>query len=354
MAYSPRCTASKLLPAAEKNRLDLGYLRLSDAAPLIVAREQGFCEAYGLHINLHREVSWANVRDKLVSGDLDAAQMLAPLPAMTSLGVSGVRAALLAGLVLSRNGNAITLAEPLWRMRHRLREALAARSYAPTFATVHAFSTHTVLLRRWLRGMGLNPDVDVRTIVVPPSQVVDSLAAGVIDGFCAGEPWNSIAVRSRVGGIAALGRDIWPGAPEKVLSVSAAWHQRYPHTHQRLRLALLAACRWVQRAENRAAAAALLAQPSYLDLPRQDLLPALSGNIQTHWSTAAAAVPDFYLFHGATVNAPRAAESAQLINECAQLLGKPVQAAAVRQLAAGTSRADLFEETVSGRRALCR
>ncbi|MFZ2209085.1 MAG: ABC transporter substrate-binding protein, partial [Porticoccaceae bacterium] len=159
------------LPLAEKTRLHVGFMRLTDAAPLVIARERGFFEEFGLDVELIREVSWANIRDKVTVGALDAAQMLAPMPLVTSLGLAGQRCQLLTGLMLNLNGNAITLAAGL---HEQLGEGAvppadpvaAARGLArwiagggrPTFATVYSFSTHTLQLRLWLAAGGIDPD----------------------------------------------------------------------------------------------------------------------------------------------------------------------------------------------------
>ena len=206
---------SNKLPPAERSDLSLGYMRLSDSAPIIIAQELGLYADYGLNVSLHREVSWANIRDKMIAGSFDACQMLAPMGMATTLGVAGIRAPIISGLVLSLNGNGITLSSSLWQ---RLQLDSAANTYDPlvtaqalkaemdktdhqlTFASVHNFSTHTLILRQWLELAGIDPDIDARIIVLPPEQMVDSLAQGVIDGFCVGEPWNSIAVEYGAGG----------------------------------------------------------------------------------------------------------------------------------------------------------
>ena len=228
------------LPPAEKGHLKLGFLRLTDSAPLIMARELGHYQKYGLTVHLQREVSWANVRDKLVTGDLDAAQMLAPLPLATSLGVGGIRANMLTGLALSLNGNAITLGHALaGEIANRggfpvNGAASTARAFGEffrsgkrqvTLATAHTFSCHTLLLRQWLQAGGIDPDHDLHIIVLPPEQMVDSLSRGIIDGFCVGEPWNSIAVQHGVGAVQATGYQVWNNGLEKVLGVTENWHQ---------------------------------------------------------------------------------------------------------------------------------
>lgn len=193
-------------------------------------------------VELVREVSWANLRDRLALGDLDAAQLLSPLPMMTTLGAGGLRAHLLMGLVLSLNGNALCVSSRLWQEigvlqadglpdaragSVRLRSWMDRTQLTPTFATVHQFSMHTLQLRLWLRAGGIDPDREVRIIVLPPEQMADNLGRGVIDGYGVGEPWSTMAVLQGTGAITATGYQLWNNAPEKVLAVTARWHQHY-------------------------------------------------------------------------------------------------------------------------------
>ncbi|MEM9620607.1 MAG: CmpA/NrtA family ABC transporter substrate-binding protein [Pseudomonadota bacterium] len=351
---------NQLVPAAEKYHLEVGYLRLTDAAPFVVAQELGMFDQVGLNVELRQEISWANIRDKLVSGALDAAQMLAPLPAMITLGASGLRAPILTGLVLSNHGNAITLSQDVWQEASQIitqgecasvLEALhlyaRQKPHLLTFATVHAFSSHTLLLRRWLSAGGIDPDRDIKLLVVPPSQMVDSLQTGVIDGYCVGEPWNTIGVKSGMGVVVALGSEIWPGAPEKVLGVSASWHQQHPQAHLRLRLALLRACQWLADSRHTAEAARILSLSCYLDMPVDNLLPSLTGELIMPGGDVDASVPDFHLFFGNNLNCPDFTATVQMIEACAELLGRPIDVSMVRSLAAQSCRADLYKQTTA-------
>ncbi|MEM6999367.1 MAG: CmpA/NrtA family ABC transporter substrate-binding protein [Pseudomonadota bacterium] len=345
-------------PAAERSKLNVGYMRLTDAAPFIIAKERGIFAACGLDVTLHQEISWANLRDKLASGDLDAAQMLAPLPAMCTLGVSGLRVHMLTGLVLSHNGNAITLNTSLWYEIQSLFEAgkvvsipqalryLALRRDTPmAFATVHAFSTHTLLLRRWLQSAGLHPDRDVRTVVVPPSQMVDSLEMGLVDGFCVGEPWNTIAKQSGVGETIALGQDIWPDAPEKVLAVRADVHDAAPHAHHRLRVALLQACSWLDVADHRRQAVPILAREEFLDLPQPALLPALANGLAASGRGFDSRVQPLHTFYGEHINRPNFDVAYSMVRECTEMLGKPLSRDVISSVVDSTWRTDLYEQS---------
>lgn len=346
------------LPKAEKPDVKLGYLKLTDAAPLIIAAELGYFSDAGLNVELHQDVSWANLRDRLAVGALDGAQMLAPLPAMASLGVSGLRIPLISGLVLSRNGNAITISQEMLKKvsleAHEISERLLSATLIAdllkqsntsiTFAVVHAFSTHNLMLRRWLKEGGVDPDRDVNIIIVPPSQVVDSLQSGLIDGFCAGAPWGTIASMQGVGVNVAAGIDVWRNAPEKVFCVTESWHESNPATHLRLRLALMRACEWLAQMSNRQECAEILSMPCYLDLDKDLLLPSLSGEMQFVSDQSATLIEDFHLFNP---RAPQVEEFESMISECVAMIGNKTASDQVNHLASQTARTSLFEDAQS-------
>lgn len=274
----------------EKTRLKLGFIALSDCAPLIVAREKGFFKANGLDVVLCKEASWASLRDKISYGLLDAAHMLAPLPLAATLGLNGKQIAMETPLVLSQDGTAITLAKHLLqKLQHDptdnndgltdtslhdssdetlgrfFKQMLNALEYRPTIATVYPYSNHHYLLRFWLEKHGITPGRDINLIATPPTQMLDQLTAGAIDGYCVGEPWNSLAVIKDVGGILKTGNQIWGAHMEKVLSVTQAWASQHPQTYQALTQAIYEACVWVENPVNHPEALKLLALPPYLD-----------------------------------------------------------------------------------------
>lgn len=355
-------SVEKILPAAEKPELRLGYVRLTDSAPLIIAQEMGYFAELGLGVELERQSSWANIRDKLVAGYLDAAQMLAPMPLTTSLGVGGVRTPLLTGLSLSLNGNAITLSNELYgQIQNQLngmsldediddakKTALALSQVLseqkPTLATVHPFSTHSIMLRLWLQSGGMDPDTAVRMIILPPEQMVDSLSRGVIDGFCVGAPWNSRAIQYGIGSAVATGYQIWNNAPEKVLAVQEKWHNLYPQTHLRLRLALMKAGQWLENMDNRLAAARILALPEYLGVPENELLPGLSGQFVFSRNQPPGDTPSFHLFSNLCAGFPWRSHAELILKYCGHQLGKEISAEQKRSLVQQCYRTDLFRE----------
>jgi len=269
-------------------RLTLGFVPLLDAAPLIVAREQGFFRAEGLHVVLSREPSWSSLGDKVSVGLLDGGQMLSPMPLAATLGLGGLKTAMLTGLCLSVNGNAITLAGALHRqlteragadagpteLSQALRQLLRQRRAPLRFATVYPYSSHHYQLRAWLRLGGIDPDRDLRLIAVPPPRMTAHLRDGAIDGYCVGEPWNSLAEIEGIGRITVTGHQLWPDAPEKVLGVTRRWAEAHPEQHLALIRALLRAAQWIAAPAHREALMQLLALPPYLDQAAQPLLDA--------------------------------------------------------------------------------
>lgn len=349
------------LSHAEKSDLTVGYIRLTDSAPLIIAQELGLFERYGLSVQLKCEPSWANLRDKVVAGMLDAAPMLAPLPLATAMGVGGIRADMVTGLVLSLNGNAITLANHLARELEQvgsrpaesalssakaLQKFLQQRNARPllTLASAHSFSCHTIQLRSWLRCAGLDPERDVKIIVLPPEQMVDSLARGSIDGFCVGEPWNTMAVQYGIGSVMATGYQIWNNAVEKVLGVTQKWHNNYPASHLRLRLALMEACQWLADPDSRVAAVDILARPEYLDLPARILHPSLSGQFQYSKDEKPVELPHFHVFGRFQAGFPWRSSAEFLLAQINEQLGRDSDQGQLKALVQQTYRTDLYRE----------
>jgi NitT/TauT family transport system ATP-binding protein/nitrate/nitrite transport system substrate-binding protein len=267
----------------------LGFVPLNDAAPLIVALERGFFAAEGLEVSLSREVSWATARDKVAAGALEGAHMLAPiaLACTLGLGLGGDPQPVIAPMALNRGGAAFTLSRRL-TLALRPGEPKAAglarliaerrRAGEPplVFAVVFPYSMHNYLLRYWLAEGGIDPDQDVRLTVAPPSRMASKLAAGELDGFCAGEPWNAVAEDQGVGEVAVRAFEIWRDGPEKVLGVKADWASRNPDLLQALLRALLRAAAWADDPANRGRLADLLAQAEYVDAPVGSIARSLS------------------------------------------------------------------------------
>ncbi|MGX5736089.1 CmpA/NrtA family ABC transporter substrate-binding protein [Bosea thiooxidans] len=266
--------------------LRVGFMPLVDCALLVLAKDEGFAEAEGLHLELIREVSWSNLRDKLNVRLFDAAHMLGPAAIAATLGIGGVKAPMAAPMALNRDGAAITLSLRRFEDLSRLAEgdladtgvsaralaAMVARRKASglpplTFAAVFGFSTHIYLLCEWLAKGGLKLGEDVRFEVVPPPQTVEALASGRIDGFCAGAPWNSAAVAAGVGALVLAGIDLRRNCHDKVLAWRADDVQRRPAAVAKLGAAILKASTWACNPENFARMAQHLSGPERLALP---------------------------------------------------------------------------------------
>ncbi|AGA86481.1 CmpA/NrtA family ABC transporter substrate-binding protein [Stutzerimonas stutzeri] len=259
--------------APEKSSVNLGFLPLTDAASLIVAATQGFAQPFGLTLNLQRQSSWSALRDKLVGGELDAAHGLYGLIYAVHLGIGGSPAVDMAVLMgLAQNGQSISLSASLKAagvtnpeaLRNGVRQSGARLTLAHTFPT----GTHALWLYYWLAANGIHPLQDVRTLVLPPSQMVANLRAGRIDGFCAGEPWGAQAIAEGVGFTLATSQSIWPDHPEKVLGCTRTFVEQYPNTARALVMAILEASRFIdQSLENRRSTAQLIAGREYVDAP---------------------------------------------------------------------------------------
>ncbi|WP_052389078.1 CmpA/NrtA family ABC transporter substrate-binding protein [Belnapia moabensis] len=273
--------------------LRLGFVPLTDAAPLLAAQELGLFDAVGLRVTLSAEPSWAALRDKLAFGALDAAHLLGPMPIALAAGLTGVRAQVTIAAGLGANGNTITLSNALMQELGRTPRPLPAASFGAlvrrratagrpplTLAVVFPFSSHNYLLRHWLAQGGLDPDRDLRLTVVPPPMVAQRLAEGEIDGFCAGEPWGSHAAALGAGRIALSTGDIWPNHPEKVLAFNTGYATRDPESATACTAAVIAAARWLDEPGNQAEAVAILRRRAFPKLASAEIAAAFQGTAE--------------------------------------------------------------------------
>jgi ABC-type nitrate/sulfonate/bicarbonate transport system substrate-binding protein len=279
--------------------LRIGFIPLADAAALIVAVDKGFTAVEGLDVTLVREVSWSNVRDKLNIGLFDAAHLLAPVAIASSLGLGHVKVPIVAPFNLGLNGNAITVSpalhaaimsqidgDPLDPMATALAlsRVVAARRKSGaeplTFGMTFPFSTHNYQLRFWMAAGGVDPDEDVRLVVLPPPYMVDSLGNGHVDAFCVGAPWNSVAVDLGVGHILHFVADILVRAAEKVLAVRRDWAEKNPDLLAALIRAHFRAAEFIEDPKNRAEAARILAQPERIGVDADVILRTLDGRLK--------------------------------------------------------------------------
>ena len=309
----------------EKINLELGFIPLTDCAPLVVAKEKGFFEKYGLEeVTLNREPSWKAIAKGVATGRLDAAQMLAGMPTTITIGAGNKSSVpIVSALNLSRGGNAITLSKRFYDQGVRnladFKEAIAkSPDKVHTLGMVYPSSMHNLLLRYWLASEGIDPDRDVGLTVIPPPQMVSNLKAGNIDGYCVGEPWNSRAVNERHGFVIATDLDIFPGHVEKVLGVREEWANKYPQTHLALVKALLEACEYCDDMRNREEIVQLLSKDEYVGSVPEDIRP---GFIDPYdWGTKAEPrmLPRFNQFYVNKTNCPDRGEALWVMAEMAR------------------------------------
>ncbi len=349
----------------EKAELDLGFIPLTDCAPLVIAREKGFFGEQGLEVRLVKETSWANIRDKVAMGILDGAHMLAPMPLAATLGVGPLAKPMLTAFSLGLNGNAVTVSAGLaGRLRERrggkvprgldaaqaLRELIEADRAegraGPVLAVVFPFSMHHYQLRYWLAAGGINPDRDLRFVTVPPAQMVGRLRRGDIDGFCVGEPWNSVAVREGVGRVLATGHCIWRNGPEKVFGVTEEWAEQHARTHLAVLRALLEAARWLDAPENRPEAVALIARGIYVNAPPEVVRMSLNGTFQYARDEFPRSLPDFNVFHRYAANFPWRSHALWILSQMVRW-GQIVEPVDLRRIAERVYRPDLFHEAAA-------
>ncbi len=302
--------------------ISLGFIPLLDSAVLIAARDKGFAGQEDLNLILVRETSWANIRDRVAVGHFQGAHMLAPMPIASNLGLAPLSVPVIAPMALGLGGNAITVSNGLFSAMQAagarpdldpatggqaLKQVVNARrgTHEPLlrFAVVHPFSGHNYELRYWLSACGIDPEQDIEIVIVPPPLMADALERGTIDGYCVGEPWNTVAVSRGIGHIVTVKAKIWRSSPEKVLGLSTEWASRNPETTDALLRALYRAAEWCALPGNHAELAAILSRKEALDVDIRHILPALTGQIHTGGG-AMATVPDFFVAHAKAATFP--------------------------------------------------
>lgn len=266
----------------ELTEVQIGFIPLTDCAPIVVAARMGFDKKYGIRIKLHKEASWAAIRDKLISGDLHAAHALYGMVYGVELCIGGQQKDMSVLMGLNHNGQGITLSNQLKQQGvtngTELHTYLTQQSEKLTFAQTFPTGTHAMWLYYWLASHGIDPLHDIKTTVVPPSQMVANISTGNVAGYCAGEPWNARAVYDNVGFTVATSQDIWTDHAEKVLGVTAEFADAYPKTCRAMIMAILDACRYLDVLANRTPVAALIAGPDYINAPMEVIYDRFVGN----------------------------------------------------------------------------
>lgn len=255
--------------APEIPEVKIGFIPLTDCASVVIASEMGFDKKYGIKITPTKEASWAAVRDKLVNGEIQGAHVLYGLIYGVQNGVAGPKKDMAVLTCLNNNGQAITLANHLKDKGATTGATLArlikAEPREYTFAQTFPTGTHAMWLYYWLASIGVHPFEDVKTITVPPPQMVANMRVGNMDGYCVGEPWGARAIFDKIGFTAVTTQDIWLDHPEKVLGTSLDFVQKNPNTARAMTAAVLEAAKFIDTMENRPKVAQIIAQKSYVN-----------------------------------------------------------------------------------------
>ncbi|QHT66938.1 ABC transporter substrate-binding protein [Rhodocytophaga rosea] len=310
--------------ATTSKKITLGIIPLTDCAPLVIAHEKGYFKKYGLDVEISKEASWANVRDKILTGELDGAHCLFGMPFSVYTGVGGKAGSEMhIAMILNNNGQAITLSKDFCgEVDFQKNDGVAAAvekmktKKEPTFAMTFPGGTHDIWLRYWLAASGVDQS-KVKIITIPPPQMVANMKVGNMDGFCVGEPWNQVAVKQGIGFTHLSTQDIWKNHPEKALVVNKDFSSGRREDMKKVMKAVLEASIWLDDMKNRAEAAEIIGKPSYVNAPEKEIEARLMGNYDlgcdygTHTYT-----DDYMLYHNkGLVNYPRKSHGIWYMNQ---------------------------------------
>ncbi|MBD2859115.1 ABC transporter substrate-binding protein [Spongiibacter sp. KMU-158] len=326
-----------LAATPEKEDLKFGFIKLTDMAPLAIAYENGYFEEEGLYVTLEAQANWKVLLDRVITGELDGAHMLAGQPLGATIGF-GTQAHIITAFSMDLNGNGITVSNAVWNeMKKHVPKQADGKPVHPIKADylkpvvdsykaegkpfkmgmVFPVSTHNYELRYWLAAGGINPgfyaplkgdisgtiNADALLSVTPPPQMPATMEAGTIYGYCVGEPWNQQAVFKGIGVPVITDYEIWKDNPEKVFGVSKEWADKYPQTHIAVVKAMIRAAQWLDANNNanRPAAVKILSQPNYVGADYKVIANSMTGTFE-YESGDKREVPDFNVFfrHNAT------------------------------------------------------
>ena len=295
-------------------KIKLGFIPLTDCAPLVVAKELGLFAKYGLDVELEKEASWAVVRDKILNGEIDGAHCLFSMPLSVYTGVGGTAGKeMKIAMVLNNNGQAITLSKDfcgLVGFKEVNKAAAAVKNVQGrkevTFAQTFPGGTHDIWLRNWMAAAGINQK-SVSIITIPPPQMVANMRVDNMEGFCVGEPWNGVAAMQNVGFTHISSQDMWKDHPEKALVVNAAFAANDREDLKKVMKAIIEACRWLDVMGNRSKAASWLTKPNYVNAPLQVIEARLKGSYDLGCELGVQKYKDDYMtfYNNGIVNTPK-------------------------------------------------
>ena len=300
---------------SEKEVIRLGFIPLTDCAPIVMAKELGLFEKYGVNVEVTKEASWANVRDKILTGELDGAHCLFSMPFSVYTGVGGKEGSeMKVAMILNNNGQAITLSKDFcgkvgFKQTSKVAPVVAAKLKTDkevTFAMTFPGGTHDIWLRYWLAAANVNQKTS-KIITIPPPQMVANMKVGNMDGYCVGEPWNGVAVKQGIGFTEISTQDIWKHHPEKALVVNKKFSEARREDLKAVMKAVLEACKWLDNRANRKKAAEVIGRAPYVNAPADVIEARLMGDYNLGCDQGTEIYTDDYmLFHrGGETNLPR-------------------------------------------------
>ena len=321
------CVGQVAAQELEKDELTFGFIKLTDMAPLAIAKEKFFFEDEGLYVTLEAQANWKVLLDRVIDGELDGSHMLAGQPIGATIGF-GTQAHIVTAFSMDLNGNGITVSNDIWQKMkphvpmesgkpiHPIKadalkpvvEEYRSKGLEFKMGMVFPVSTHNYEIRYWLAAAGIHPgfytttditgttNADVLLSVTPPPQMPATLEAGTIYGYCVGEPWNQQAVFKGIGVPVTTNYDIWKNNPEKVFGVTKEWADKYPNTHKAVVKALIRAGQWLDDPKNRKEAAQILSKPEYVGADYEVIANSMTGTFEFEKGDKRS-MPDFNVFY---------------------------------------------------------
>ena len=343
----------------ETKAAKLGFIALTDAAPLFVAKEKGLFAKYGMpDVEVQKQASWGTTRDNLVLGSegngIDGAHILTPMPYLISAGKVTQNNVPVPMYILARlnlNGQCISVAKEYADIKVGLdtrpfKEALLrkkAAGKAVKAAMTFPGGTHDLWIRYWLAAGGIDPDRDIETIVVPPPQMVANMKVGTMDCFCVCEPWNLQLVHQNIGYTAITTGELWDRHPEKSFGLRAAYVDKYPRAAKALLMAVMEAQQWCEKAENREETAAICAKRQWINCPVEDVTDRMKGKFDYGTGRVVEASPHVMRYWADHASYPFRSHDAWFLTEDIRW-GKFEPTLDVKALVAKVNREDLWRE----------
>lgn len=289
LAAAPRGIHAQGPTTPEVRRANLGFIALTDSAPLIIAREKGFFARHGMpDVEVNRQASWGATRDNLVlgggRGGIDGAHLLTPMAYLIHMGRITQNNQPVPMAILTRlntNGQAISVAAKHAALGARLDAAPLRRALNADSKVAMTFrgGTHDLWVRYWLAAAGIDPERDVSTIVVPPPQMVANMRVGTMDAFCVGEPWNAQLVTQRLGYTALVTGELWRDHPEKVFALRGDFVQQNPRATEAMTAAVIEAARWCDVPANKQEMCEILSRRAWFNVPVGDIIGRMRGEV---------------------------------------------------------------------------